>query len=219
MKEISKYIQEALHINEAIKHLPAGVSGLIVFDIDDTLLKSDPNDIKVWKKEPGKEEVALSTEEFAKDPDAADKSKQNWFDYREFDDPEKVYQSIINGTPMIKNLKIMDSYLHAGYDFCFLTARGCEDVVKQALDDFIEVKDRETGVMKKLGERFKKTLSHAINDLEKRYPGKTDGERKSNVLRDLCSKYDNVVFVDDDDKNIKAAKALELKNLKIIKAW
>ena len=126
MKQITSYIFEK------IKELPNSVKGLIVFDIDDTLLKVDPALMGVYKKEPGKQEIRLTTDEFAKDPDAEDPSKKKWFDFRDFQDPIKVYNSIISGTPLIKNLKIMDDYIKAGYDFCFLTARGCEETIKKA---------------------------------------------------------------------------------------
>ena len=112
----------------------------------------------------------------------------------------------------------MDSYIDAGYDFCFLTARSCEDVVKQALDDFLLKRSTE-GKYTKLGSTFKKTISHAVNDDLKNYPGETDAEKKANILVKLCKEYDKVVFVDDDKKNIRAAKDLDLPNLKVIKAW
>lgn len=214
MKSLSQYI------HEAIKKLPSKVSGIIVFDIDDTLLKANPAAIRVYKKDPKtNREESLTTEEFAKDPDAEDSSKRNWFDFRDFRDPSKVYNSIISGTPLIKNLKIMDNYVDAGYDFCFLTARGAEETVKKAIKDFIKIRDKETGALKELGDIFKETFSHAVNDLYKEYPGKTDAEKKANVLRKLCKEYDKVVFVDDDKKNVRAAKDLNIPNLKVIKAW
>ena len=120
-----------LYIVEAIKKLPNSVSGIIVFDIDDTLLKVNPDVIKIYKQTDNGE-ISLTTEEFAKDPDAADPERKKLFDLRDFRDPVKVYNSIISGTPLIKNLKIMDSYIEAGYDFCFLTARGCEETVKKS---------------------------------------------------------------------------------------
>jgi len=212
MKSIVNYIFEK------IKDLPDSVKGLIVFDIDDTILKVDPNMMSIYKKEPGKSEIKLTTDEFAKDPDAEDPSKRDWFDYRDFKDPVKVYNSIISGTPLIKNLKIMDDYVNAGYDFCFLTARSCEDTVKKALSDFLLVRD-ENGLLKELGDSFKKIMSHAVNDEYKKYPGKTDAEKKANILIKLCKKYDRVVFVDDDNKNLNAARELNIKNLKVIKAW
>ncbi len=211
MKSLQQYIFEK------IKPLPDSISGLIVFDIDDTLLKSNPETIGVYKREPGKEEIRMSTDEFAKDPDAADPDKKSWFDYREFRDPVKVYNSIISGTPLIRNLRIMDDYIEAGYEFCFLTARACEETIKKALDDFLRI--RKSGALKELGDIFNKTLSHAINDESKKYPGKDDAEKKANILRKLCKKYDRVIFVDDDKKNISAARNLQIKNLRVIKAW
>lgn len=204
------------YITEKIKPLRSSVTGVIVFDIDDTLLKVDPKIMRVYKNEPGKKEVALSTEEFAKDPDI--ENHRDWFDYRDFRDPIKVYISIINGTPLIRNLRIMDDYVDAGYDFCFLTARSCEEVVKKALDDFLLHKGSD-GEFKKLGTAFKKTISHAVNDDIKKYPGSSDAEKKANILKELCKKYDKVVFVDDDHKNVRAARELSLPNLKVIKAW
>ena len=218
MKSLIQYIKESLLL-ERIKQLPASVKGLIVFDIDDTLLKVDTDVLKIYKNVPGKPEQALTTEEFAKDPDAADPNKKSLFDFRDFQDPIKVYQSIISGTPLIKNLRIMDDYIEAGYDFCFLTARGCEDTIKAALDEFLMVRNRDNNTLRKLGDTFKKTLSHAINDMTKNYPGRSDAEKKSNVLKYLCKKYDRVVFVDDDTKNVNSARNLRIPNLRVIKAW
>lgn len=212
MKSLSVYIIEKM------QKLPDSVSGLIVFDIDDTILRVNTNAIKIYKKKPGEQEIALTTREFANDKDAEDPDKKSWFDYRDFTDPVKVYNSIISGTPLIKNLKIMDDYIKAGYDFCFLTARGCEEILKKAISEFLRFRD-EDGALKELGDSFKKTFSHAINDSTKRYPGKSDAEKKANVLIKLCKKYDRVVFVDDDHKNISAARNLNIKNLKVIKAW
>lgn len=206
------------YIFEKIKDLPHTITGIIVFDIDDTILRVDSSDISIYKHEPGKQEIALSTDEFARDPDANDPEKRKWFDYRDFNDPVKVYNSIISGTPLIKNLKIMDDYIQAGYDFCFLTARACEDVVKKAISEFLKFRD-EDGALKELGDSFKKTFSHAVNDQIRKYPGRDDAEKKGNVLIKLCKEYDRVVFVDDDKKNVVAARNLNLPNLKVIKAW
>ena len=212
MKLISQYIKES------IKKLN-GKTGIIVFDIDDTLLKVQLGSMYIYKHVPGSDkEIKLSTEEFAKDLDAMDPNKRSWFDYRDFRDEQNVYNSIVNGTPMIKNLKIMDAYLNAGYDFCFLTARGCEDVVKKAIGDFVKRRN-EGGALEQLGKEYKKTLSHAVNDYTKNYQGKTDSDKKANVLKQLCKKYDIVVFVDDDIKNVRRARELNIKNLRVIKAW
>lgn len=222
MRSLSNYILES------IKRLPSNKKGIIVFDIDDTLLTVSPEKFKIYKRIPGQhKEIALSTDEFAKDKDALDISKKSWFDYRDFQDPVKVYDSIVNGTPIIKNLNIMDAYIDAGYDLCFLTARSEEDVVADALSTFLKIHDKHISAINQLERVFKRTMSHAINDTYRQYPGSTDAEKKSNVLRNICKKYDKVVFVDNDKKNIEAAKVLKSKlkqkygidKLSIIKAW
>lgn len=208
----------AQYINESIKRLPKGKTGIVVFDIDDTLIKADTSTIKVIKRIGGdpKNTKQLSSEEFAQDPDVVD--HKDWFDFSEFQNPEKVMKSIINGTPILKNLRILDAYLNAGYEFCFLTARGCEDVVKYAIQTVIKHRDVD-GVLKDIKPHFNKEFSAAINDTLKGYKGKSDAEKKANVLKKLCEEFDRVVFVDDDKKNVASAKSLKLKNLTVIKAW
>lgn len=60
----------------------------------------------------------------------------------------------------------------------------------------------------------------AIND--PKYAGKlgnTDAEKKARVLKYLCKEADIVKFVDDDLKNIRNARSLNLPNLRVITAW
>ena len=211
MKHLNQFIQEA------IQHLPYDKTGIVVFDIDDTLIQADKNVVSISKFINGdrKNKISISTEEFAKDPDAKD--HKNWFDFSDFQNPQKVVQSIIKGTPILKNLKILDAYLNAGYEFCFLTARGCEDAVKHAIQNVIKYRD-ENGVLHNIDPWFNKAVSAAINDSNKEYEGKTNAEKKSNVLREICSKFDYVVFVDEDNKNVAHAKELNLNNLTVIEA-
>lgn len=211
MKHLNQFIQEV------IQHLPYDKTGIVVFDIDDTLIQADKDVVSIGKFINGdrKNKISISTEEFAKDPDA--KNHKNWFDFSDFQNPQKVVQSIIKGTPILKNLKILDAYLNAGYEFCFLTARGCEDAIKYAIQDVIKYRD-ENGVLNNIDPWFNKDVSAAINDSTKEYEGKTNAEKKSNVLREICSKFDYVVFVDDDNKNVAHAKELNLNNLTVIEA-
>lgn len=205
-------------INESINKLPYGKTGIVVFDIDDTLIQADEDVMSIGKFVGGdrKHKISLSTEEFAKDPDV--KEHKDWFDFSDFQNPQKVVQSIIKGTPLLKNLRILDAYLNAGYEFCFLTARGCEDAVKYAIQTVIKYRD-DKGVLNNIAPYFNKDVSAAINDSNKEYDGHTDAEKKSNVLKEICSKFDYVVFVDDDNKNVAQAKELNLNNLTVIKAW
>ena len=55
-----------------------------------------------------KNRISLSTKEFAKDQDA--KEHKEWFDFSDFQNPQKVVQSIIKGTPILKNLRILDAF-------------------------------------------------------------------------------------------------------------
>ena len=211
MKHLNQFIKEA------IQHLPYDKTGIVVFDIDDTLIQADKDVVSISKFINGdrKNKISISTEEFAKDPDAKD--HKNWFDFSDFQNPQKVVQSSSKGTPILKSLKILDAYLNAGYEFCFLTARGCEDAVKHAIQNVIKYRD-ENGVLHNITPWFNKDVSAAINDSNKEYEGKTNTEKKSNVLREICSKFDYVVFVDDDNKNVAHTKELNLNNLTVIEA-
>ena len=205
-------LYEAYRLVEEIK--PA--DGIFVFDIDDTMLRADGSMIKIWKRKDGKE-TPLSTDEFAKDPD---KGKSGvTYDYREFRDPDKVYNSIMKGTPILKNLKMMDAHVRAKWPIAILTARGLVSKVAEALKDFLKFRDKD-GQLKPIGDNLKIGLSKAINDEKyiETFGGLNDFQKKAKVLKDFCDKYSIVKFVDDDLNNCKAAKSLGCKNLQVIVA-
>lgn len=191
---------------------------LLVLDVDDTIVKTNADMIGVWKRYPDGTEKRLSTSEFAEDPDSIDggKSSNVIFDYREFGDEEKVTNSINNGTPLIKNLRILDRCIKDGYEVAFLTARADEDMVYRVLSNYL--KTSVAGEF--LPVRLNRKYCFAIND--PKYAGKlgnTDAEKKARVLRYLCREADVVKFVDDDLKNIRNAQSLNLPNLRVITAW
>lgn len=197
---------------------------LLMLDIDDTLVKTNADMIGVWKRYPDGTEKRLSTSEFALDPDSADggKSANVVYDYREFGNKEKVTQSIINGIPLVKNLRILDDCLRQGYEVAFLTARANEEMVYEVLSDWLKTKVGDTYLPVTLNKKF----CFAINDPKyiddktgECSLGKTDAEKKARVLRFVCSKASIVKFVDDDKKNLKNARALGIPNLRVITAW
>lgn len=206
---------EVINIIEEIKPLKDGKRGCILLDIDDCLLQAKPGVIGIWKEEPGKEPVRLSTEQYAKDPDA--KTHKDWFSYKEFRDPEKVYTSIVSGTPLLRQMRLLDAHIKANYDVAFLTARGLQDVVDKALRAFLMYKDN-SGNLLPIGNKLKSEISAAVNDEIKAYPGANDPEKKANVIRNICRQYDKVKFVDDDRKNLEFARSLKLPNLQVILA-
>lgn len=204
------------------------VRGIVILDIDDTLVKANPNVIKCYKSINGKEQ-ALTTAQFATDPDKAkmgknvimydkDPPKEGIaFSIREFRNPEKVYNSITLGTPIVRNLQKMDEYLDKGWDICFLTARGLEGTVTKALQSFLKHK-LPSGQFVPVGKQFKTALSAAVNDDDIKYLGADDGEKKANMLRKIASYYNHVVFIDDDARNLNSAEGIHLDNLTVVKA-
>lgn len=215
-KSSNDIIEKVNSLREEIQ-TTKGKKCLLMLDIDDCLLKADPTVIGIWKNKPGEAPKRLSTEEFAKDPDAG--THKEWFDYKEFRDPNKVYKSIVNGTPILKNLKLMDAHVRANWDVCFVTARGLKDVVANALKDFLKYRDN-SGKLVPIGDKLKVELSAAVNDdsFVKIYPNLGDPQKKAVVIKNLCSKYDVAKFVDDDKKNVQFVKSLRIPNLQVIVA-
>ena len=144
---------------------------------------------------------------------------KEWFDYKEFRDPEKVYNSIVNGTPLLRQLRLVDQHARAGYHLAFLTARGLQDVVDKALRAFLKYRDAN-GNLVPVDKKLKSDISAAVNDIKwiEAYPGAGDPEKKAMVIKSICQKYAKVKFVDDDRKNIEAARALKIPNLQVIEA-
>jgi len=225
-------------VNEENK-LTNGKTGLIVFDIDDTLLHADSKImgiiIQKFTKEGKWENVDReNTNQFAKSKykDERGKAKEGYrFDFSEFRDPEKIKQSffktekdgkqISNGAePIVAQLRMMDSNLRAGYDVAFLTARGAEQAVFQNLMKWLKYRNTKGELVDLRKEKVNLANSRAVNDekYSKEYANMTDGEKKASFLKDKCSKYSIVKFVDDDKKNLAAMRALKIPNLKVIEA-
>lgn len=208
--------EQVINILEETRPIKEG-TGCVLLDIDDCLLQADSSSIGIWKNKPGEKPVRLSSEQYAKDPDAA--THKEWFDYKEFRDPEKVYNSIVNGTPLLRQLRLVDQHVKAGYHLAFLTARGLQDVVDKALRAFLKYRDAN-GNLVPVDKKLKSDISAAVNDMKwvEAYPGAGDPEKKAMVIKSICQKYAKVKFVDDDLKNIEAARALKLPNLQVIQA-
>lgn len=193
--------------------LPEGKKGILLLDIDDTLLKADSSLLKIYRKLPSdKVEVPLTSAEYAKEHVTPETKK--YYDYRDFRDPQKVYNSIVKGAPLLNNLKVVDAFYNGGYKLGILTARGCADAVKRAIKTFLKVRDTNGNLVKAPIDEID---IHCVNDDDHPYPGATDFEKKQNVLRDYANKYDYLYFIDDDPKNIKALKALKKSDPEIAK--
>lgn len=191
-------------------------NGIIIFDIDNTLLK--PKGIKIYKTKDGKDVKALSPEEFDKLDIKAEKEEGFDFDFREFRNPKKLYASIVKGEPIIKNLKVLDAHLRADWDIGFLTARGGEAANKKAISEWLKYKDKEGNIKQIPKDRVKYFI--AVNDekrqeefIKKAKAGETFDAKKF-FLGEIQKKYDEVKFVDDSAANLmKAREVLPKKNV------
>jgi len=190
---------------------------LLLLDVDDTLLKA--NNIFIYRKLPSdKKEVKLTPEQYSKEKVTSETKK--YYDYRDFRNADKVARSITTGIPIVSNLKIMDNYINNGWKIGILTARGMEDLIFKSLKQWLKFKNKK-GKLEDIGNRLIRDLVSAIGDDTKHYQGKTDFDKKANVIKRLAKQYDRIVFVDDDKKNIEAVKNLGLKNVyvKEAKKW
>ena len=155
-----------------------------------------------------REEVALTPYEYGLEHVTPD-TKQ-YYDYRDFMDPVKTQQSIEKAEPIVANLSVMDDYLKLGHQIAILTARSNEDVVFDGLKQFLMYKDSR-GNLVPIGDRLSRENVYAINDVDrvKTLESETDYEKKAEVVEKLLASYDEIVFIDDDMKNVKAMRLLK----------
>jgi hypothetical protein len=192
-------------------------NSLLLLDIDDTLLKAQG--IKIYRKLPSdKKEVALTPDQYAKDPNASKKENHQYYDYRDFRNADKVSSSIKTGLPIIPNLKVMDDYIKRGWKIGILTARGMEDIIFDSMKTFLKYRDAK-GNLKPIGDKLVRDLVHAISTDEgkklDRYPGESIFEKKVNVIKKLAKKFNQIIFVDDDLRNVKAVKKIKIPNVMV----
>ena len=176
-----------------------GKKSLLLLDIDDTLLQAQ-NIFIIRKLPTDKKEVKLTPAQYAKENVTPENKK--YYDYREFRDPIKVANSISSGLPIVSNLKIMDSHIKHGWDLGVLTARGMEDVVAKALQKWLKFRD-DGGNLIPIGKLLPRERIFAVNTENKTYEGKTDAEKKRNVMQKLKGQYFRVKLLDDDLKTVK----------------
>lgn len=186
--------------------------GIVVFDIDNTLLIA--KDIFIWLTKDGKDVKKFSPEQYdaftkqQKDELTKDGSK---FDFREFRDDKKIYDSIVNGKGHLNMLRLLDSNVKAGYDVGILTARGCEESVRKAINDWLRTKNSEGKFVEINPNVLKKENIQAINDDDKNKAGVYSGFSKAPYLKAYLTDkgYDIVKFVDDSHTHLADARKLQ----------
>jgi hypothetical protein len=185
---------------------------LIVMDIDDTLLRS--KNIFIERKLPSDEQVVfLTTSEFAEENVTSETAK--FYSFTQFNDEQKVYDSIVQGEAILDNLKVMDLFINNGFELAILTARSNHKAVCKALRHFLEYKNYATGQLETLD--FNERYCYAVSDPSFAYLGTTTSERKSKILHQISKDNDVIVYLDDDGANIDAVNKMILKNVIALK--
>lgn len=192
----------SVQLNELAK-----TNRLILLDVDDTLLK--PTGVYIYRNLPSDpQEVVLTPYEYGLEVVTPETKK--YYDYRDFIDPVKTQRSIEKAEPIVANLSVMDDYLKLGHQIGILTARANEDIVFDGLKQFLMYKDSK-GNLVPIGDRLARENVYAINDSNrvKTLEAETDYEKKAEVVEKLLNVYDEIVFIDDDMKNVKQMRLLK----------
>ena len=160
---------------------------ILLFDVDDTLLKSE---VQVHVVKGGKLLRKLSSAEY----NSYKLQPGEDFDYVEFEDP----QILNNKSVFLKYWDTLQREYKSGTHIGILTARSNSDMFY----DFF----------KNHGVTIKKELVFAINDPKLGLKGNTIEDRKANAIKRLIDwGYKTIVFFDDNVNNLKSAKKLEDK--------
>jgi hypothetical protein len=159
---------------------------LVIFDLDDTLVKTDAK-IKIISRKTKKIIKEMTPDEFNR----FENSSSHRLNFDDFECPEILRQ----GEFIQFIFNKFKSYYNRGIPVAIVTARSSSDLVR----DFFLNK----------GIDIHPDLVIAINDPKWGYDGNI-AERKQKAILDLIdSGYLNLTFFDDNDDNLKLAKEVE----------
>lgn len=215
-------MKKLLTYNEFQLNERAKTDEIHVFDIDDTLLFSDS---KIRAKEPGEKWQEFDTAEWAHAKNKFSKAAE--FDFSDFDKYDNIYVSIVNGSPNIKVLKILDKKIGEGHKIGILTARGSQDAIFDGLKDFLLYKNSKTGELEPLPKnQFNKKYVYSVNDANTKkalnLKAGVEGPQKAKakVLQDIFKDkygFKKIYLYDDDQDNIDAIKNLNDSSIIAVK--
>jgi hypothetical protein len=158
---------------------------ILLFDVDDTLIKSD---VKVHVIKNGEVIKKLSSTEY----NSYKLQPGESFDYSEFEDEDILN----NRSVFLKYWDTLQREYKNGTHIGILTARSNKDMFYR--------------FFKSNGITIKNELVFAINDPKLGLKGSTIEERKAEVIKRLAKwGYKTMVFFDDNEANLKTAKKLE----------
>jgi hypothetical protein len=158
---------------------------ILLFDVDDTLIKSD---VKVHVIKNGEVIKKLSSTEY----NSYKLQPGESFDYSEFEDEDILN----NRSVFLKYWDTLQREYKDGTHIGILTARSNKDMFYR--------------FFKSNGITIKNELVFAINDPKLNLKGSTIEDRKAEVIKRLAKwGYRTMVFFDDNEANLKTAKKLE----------
>jgi hypothetical protein len=158
---------------------------ILLFDVDDTLIKSD---VKVHVIKNGEVIKKLSSTEY----NSYKLQPGESFDYSEFEDEDILN----NRSVFLKYWDTLQREYKNGTHIGILTARSNKDMFYR--------------FFKSNGITIKNELVFAINDPKLNLKGSTIEDRKAEVIKRLAKwGYRTMIFFDDNEANLKTAKKLE----------
>ena len=179
MKSLSSYLK--LHGNFTV----AGTKSekLLIFDVDDTLIHTSA---KIWVMKDDEHIKTLTNAEY----NDYKKKPGEWFDYREFNDPK-----ILSRETFTRYWSTLKREYRKGTHISIITARNDARMIRRFfLKNGIDIKDE---------------LVFAVGDPRLGLAGSVQ-EKKATIIRELVVLgYHTLVFFDDNEGNLEAAKALE----------
>jgi phosphoserine phosphatase len=188
---------------------------LLFFDLDETVLRSNPNLIVLRRRIVGSGEWRPVTNEEYADDDGGGPIE---YDFSDFYDPWLARLSIKTATPILANLKLIDEYARRGYKAAFLTARASEDAIKEGMREWLRERNAAGDLTVDYETFYLENESVAVNDRKRSRRDAPDALKKAEVLRRVAKKFEEVILLGDDDCNLAVAEELELQNVKVVRA-
>lgn len=169
-----------------IKGIDTG-NRLVIFDLDDTLVKTDAK-IKIVDRRTGKVLKEMTPQEFNT---FEAKSKKHTLNFEDFLNPEILRQ----GKFIREIFSKLKSYYKKGVPVSIVTARSSSELVRNFfLDNGIDIHPQ---------------LVIAINDPQYEYEGSIANKKKQ-AIKDLIDLgFKNLTFFDDSEDNLRLAKEIE----------
>jgi hypothetical protein len=159
---------------------------LVIFDLDDTLVKTDAK-IKIISHKTKKIIAELTPKDF----NSFKKRSGHILNFDDFDDPEILRQGMLIHSIFSK----LKYYYNKGVPVSIVTARSSSDMVRKFfLENGIDIHP---------------DLVIAINDPSANLDGNI-AERKQKAIKGLIDDgYTDLIFFDDNEDNLRLAKNLE----------